>query len=247
MARDDLTESRFHDGTMTDDANLRRRTVLWQDPAGFEEPIRRLSGIEFMRAFLAGDLPPPPFMQLLGVRIVSVDPSSVVFEFEPAEYMVQPTGERPRRDHHGATGHCDGVFVSYDLTGWDGLHDARAQGQLPEAGHRKRGHDASRRPCHSRWFSSSHGGRSTSGFRQAIVRSCDLNPDDSPSKRKVSRLPCPTLLSLGRQTGCAGWKEDASLTSSASHLDAAPLAPPRRWLYRQLCGFRSAERVTEGQ
>ncbi len=92
MARDDLTESRFHDGTMTDDANLRRRTVLWQDPAGFEEPIRRLSGIEFMRAFLAGDLPPPPFMQLLGVRIVSVDPSSVVFEFEPAEYMYSPLG-----------------------------------------------------------------------------------------------------------------------------------------------------------
>jgi uncharacterized protein (TIGR00369 family) len=77
---------------MVDAANLSTRTVKWQDPARFEEPIRKLSGIEFMHAILAGDLPPPPFMQLLGVRIVLVDPSSVTFEFEPAEYMYSPLG-----------------------------------------------------------------------------------------------------------------------------------------------------------
>lgn len=77
---------------MTDDSNPRTRTVLWQDPAQFAEPIRKLSGIEFMRAFLAGDLPPPPFMQLLGIRIISVEPSAVAFEFDPAEYMYSPLG-----------------------------------------------------------------------------------------------------------------------------------------------------------
>ena len=77
---------------MTDDSSLRTRTVQWQDPKQFEEPIRKLSGLEFMRAFLAGDLPPPPFMQLLGVRIVSVEPSAVAFEFDPAEYMYSPLG-----------------------------------------------------------------------------------------------------------------------------------------------------------
>jgi uncharacterized protein (TIGR00369 family) len=73
-------------------SDRRTRTILWQDPAQFEEPIRKLSGIEFMRAFLAGDLPPPPFMQLLGIRIVSVEPSSVTFEFDPAEFMYSPLG-----------------------------------------------------------------------------------------------------------------------------------------------------------
>ncbi len=77
---------------MTEDTDSRSRTVLWQDPARFEEPIRTMRGIEFMRAFLAGDLPPPPFMQLLGIRFTSVDPSSVAFEFDPAEYMYSPLG-----------------------------------------------------------------------------------------------------------------------------------------------------------
>lgn len=81
------------EGNVPDAIESRTRTVLWQDPARFEEPIRRLSGIEFMRAFLAGGLPPPPFMQLLGVRIVSVEPSSVAFEFDPAEYMYSPLGK----------------------------------------------------------------------------------------------------------------------------------------------------------
>jgi len=58
----------------------------------FEEPIRKLSGIDFMRSFLTGELPPPPFMQLLGIRIAAVEASSVTFEFDPAEYMYSPLG-----------------------------------------------------------------------------------------------------------------------------------------------------------
>jgi uncharacterized protein (TIGR00369 family) len=70
----------------------RSRSFRWPDPARFVEPIRKLSGIEFMQAFLRGELPAPPFMELLGIRIVSVDPGSVVFEFEPDEYMYSPLG-----------------------------------------------------------------------------------------------------------------------------------------------------------
>jgi uncharacterized protein (TIGR00369 family) len=80
------------DKAMADNPDPRSRTVQWVDPAQFEEPIQKLSGIEFMRAFLVGDLPSPPFMQLLGIRIVSVEASSVVFEFDPAEYMYSPLG-----------------------------------------------------------------------------------------------------------------------------------------------------------
>jgi len=77
---------------MADDIDPRTRTIRWQDPTGFQEPIRAKSGLEFMRSFLNGELPPPPISQLLGLRIASVEPSSVVFEFDPAEYMYSPLG-----------------------------------------------------------------------------------------------------------------------------------------------------------
>jgi uncharacterized protein (TIGR00369 family) len=82
----------LQDGTMGAASDPRSRTFSWQDPAQFEEPIRRLSGIEFMRGFLTGELPSPPFMQLLGIRVVSVELGSVTFEFEPAEFMYSPLG-----------------------------------------------------------------------------------------------------------------------------------------------------------
>ncbi len=78
--------------SMADDPTVRTRTVRWSDPAQFEEPLRRLTGLEFMRAFLRRELPPPPFMELLGIRIASLEPGSVAFEFEPAEYMYSPLG-----------------------------------------------------------------------------------------------------------------------------------------------------------
>lgn len=77
---------------MTDDPTSRTRTVRWSDPGQYAEPIRRLSGLEFMRAFVDGQLPRPPFMELLGIRSVSVEPGSVAFEFDPAEYMYSPLG-----------------------------------------------------------------------------------------------------------------------------------------------------------
>lgn len=77
---------------MSESPDPRSRSFRWPDPTRFVEPIRKLSGIEFMRAFLAGELPAPPFMEMLGIRIVSVDPGSVAFEFEPAEYMYSPLG-----------------------------------------------------------------------------------------------------------------------------------------------------------
>ena len=77
---------------MTDAADPRTRTFRWADPAQFADPISKMSGLDFMRAFLTGQLPSPPFMELLGVRLVSVDPGSVCFEFEPSEFMYSPLG-----------------------------------------------------------------------------------------------------------------------------------------------------------
>jgi uncharacterized protein (TIGR00369 family) len=92
MSYEGVGEPILRNVTMDDTTEPRTRSVRWQDPAQFEEPIRRLSGLDFMRAFIAGELPAPPFMQLLGIRIATVEPSSVVFEFDPAEYMYSPLG-----------------------------------------------------------------------------------------------------------------------------------------------------------
>jgi uncharacterized protein (TIGR00369 family) len=77
---------------MVNPSDDRTRTLRWSDPNQFAEPIRRMSGLDFMREFLVGKLPSPPFMELLGIRIASVEPASVAFEFEPEEYMYSPLG-----------------------------------------------------------------------------------------------------------------------------------------------------------
>jgi uncharacterized protein (TIGR00369 family) len=77
---------------VTNAADPRTRTFRWADPARFADPISKMSGIDFMRAFLTGQLPPPPLTDLLGIRIVSVEPGSVGFEFEPTEFMYSPLG-----------------------------------------------------------------------------------------------------------------------------------------------------------
>ena len=77
---------------MANPSSARTRTVRWTDPAQYAEPIARLSGLEFMRAFVTRQLAPPPFMELLGVRAVSVEPGAVAFEFDPAEFMYSPLG-----------------------------------------------------------------------------------------------------------------------------------------------------------
>jgi len=77
---------------MSKPEETRTRRFRWPDPVEYEEPIRTRSGLDFMRGFLSGDLPSPPFMELLGIRIVSVEPGSVAFEFDPAEFMYSPLG-----------------------------------------------------------------------------------------------------------------------------------------------------------
>jgi uncharacterized protein (TIGR00369 family) len=48
--------------------------------------------LEFVRAFVAGDLPSPPFREPLGIRIVAAEPSSAALEFEPEGEMYSPSG-----------------------------------------------------------------------------------------------------------------------------------------------------------
>lgn len=77
---------------MAPSGETRVRTFRWHDPAGLVEPARTMSGLELLRAIVAGTIDPPPISDLLDLRLVSIEPSSAVFEFEPTEYMYSPLG-----------------------------------------------------------------------------------------------------------------------------------------------------------
>jgi uncharacterized protein (TIGR00369 family) len=56
------------------------------------EARHRLSGLEFFRQMIAGALPPPPMVALLGFRIVEADEGRVVFAGTPAEAFYNGLG-----------------------------------------------------------------------------------------------------------------------------------------------------------
>jgi uncharacterized protein (TIGR00369 family) len=51
-----------------------------------------MSGIEFLCAMRDGKLPLPPIAQLLGLRLVEVEPGHAVFECVPGEQHYNPIG-----------------------------------------------------------------------------------------------------------------------------------------------------------
>ncbi len=51
-----------------------------------------LSGLEYIRAIFAGELPPPPISVLMGFRGVSAEPGRAVFELEPGPQHYNPIG-----------------------------------------------------------------------------------------------------------------------------------------------------------
>jgi len=71
---------------------LRQRTVSWHDPAEIRALARGKTGLEFLRAMLAGEIPPPPVAELVGMQVTEVEPGRVVFVLEPAEFHLNPNG-----------------------------------------------------------------------------------------------------------------------------------------------------------
>ncbi len=51
-----------------------------------------MSGIDYLRAIVAGDVPPPPIAILLGLEIVDIQEGQVTFAVKPAEYHYNPIG-----------------------------------------------------------------------------------------------------------------------------------------------------------
>jgi uncharacterized protein (TIGR00369 family) len=70
----------------------RTRTFSWSDPLATASALREESGLEAIRLIAAGEVPPPPIAELLGMTITLVEPGHVVFALEPAEWMYNPIG-----------------------------------------------------------------------------------------------------------------------------------------------------------
>ncbi|MFC3501875.1 PaaI family thioesterase [Micromonospora krabiensis] len=77
--------------TQTQD-QVRTRTFSWSDPAENAAQLGRRSGLETLRSMLAGELPPPPVMHLLGMSRMTADEGRVTVELVPQEFHYNPLG-----------------------------------------------------------------------------------------------------------------------------------------------------------
>jgi uncharacterized protein (TIGR00369 family) len=70
----------------------RTRTITWEDPRIGAAQAPTMAGIDYLRAIVAGDIPPPPIARLLGMRLEEVEPGRAVFGLTPSEEHFNPIG-----------------------------------------------------------------------------------------------------------------------------------------------------------
>jgi uncharacterized protein (TIGR00369 family) len=77
---------------MSDTIDTRTRTISWEDPRAMALAGRGLSGLEYLRKIVAGELPRPPIGALMNFNIAELSEGRAVFTVEPAEYHYNPIG-----------------------------------------------------------------------------------------------------------------------------------------------------------
>jgi uncharacterized protein (TIGR00369 family) len=66
--------------------------VTWEDPLAALPAAAGLSGLEFIKALVAGTLPPPPIMATMGLTGGEAEEGRVVFLGEAGEFLYNPIG-----------------------------------------------------------------------------------------------------------------------------------------------------------
>ncbi len=74
------------------DAPPRRRTVEWADPLATAGAARGRTGLQFLEALQAGEVPPPPIVALLGIEMAAVAEGTVTMRMPAGEYLYNPLG-----------------------------------------------------------------------------------------------------------------------------------------------------------
>ena len=77
----------------------RTLTISWEDPNELAARAHGSSGIDFLRAIAAGELPRAPIQDLLGFDLIEVDEGRVVFAAAPGEQ--HSGGQAPLRPLRG--------------------------------------------------------------------------------------------------------------------------------------------------
>ena len=70
----------------------RNLNVTWDDPMLGAQAAKTMSGLDYLRAIMAGEIPHPPISRLLGFKLEKIDTGHAVFVLEPAEYHYNPIG-----------------------------------------------------------------------------------------------------------------------------------------------------------
>jgi uncharacterized protein (TIGR00369 family) len=71
---------------------VRSRTLEWSDPVATAAAGAEMSGLDYMRALVAGELPPPPIAVTMSMGPIELEEGRVVFAGEPGEEHYNPIG-----------------------------------------------------------------------------------------------------------------------------------------------------------
>ena len=83
-----------HDGATQSggDEAVRTRTYSWGDPMIGAAAAPTMSGLDYLRTIMRGEVPPAPISRVLDFTLDTVEEGRVVFMLEPAEYHYNPIG-----------------------------------------------------------------------------------------------------------------------------------------------------------
>ncbi|OKI63936.1 PaaI family thioesterase [Micromonospora sp. CB01531] len=70
----------------------RSRTFSWSDPLAGAAHVGQRSGLELLRAMIAGELAAPPIMHLIDMARMAADEGRVTVELVPQEFHYNPLG-----------------------------------------------------------------------------------------------------------------------------------------------------------
>jgi uncharacterized protein (TIGR00369 family) len=71
-------------------ASERRRIIEWSDPVAAAKLGQGLSGAEYLRRIVAGEIPPPPITETLGFDLAEIGEGVAVFTLAPGEHLYNP-------------------------------------------------------------------------------------------------------------------------------------------------------------
>lgn len=67
-------------------------TITWSDPRPTAAAALQMSGLDFLKRMMAGEIPPPPIAKRLGFDLVEVSEGDAVFEITPDDSHYNPIG-----------------------------------------------------------------------------------------------------------------------------------------------------------